>query len=95
MTASLHLLHAGYAGPEEADGMRVGSSVDTVEDISTLVRTSEGLVVCTHAWWFEGGPAIDPYAPDPDELHRSRERILALQPTSIVPGHGPAFTPSA
>lgn len=188
MTASLHLLHSGYAGPEEADGMRVGSSVvyaeegdvrvivdpglvphrgailnplrdlgvdpeqitdvvfshqhidhtlnaalfpsarfhdyaaiyrddlwtdsdaegrrlsesialirtpgHTAEDISTLVRTPEGLVVCTHAWWFEGGPAVDPYAPDPDELQRSRDRILALEPTSIVPGHGPAFTPS-
>lgn len=187
MTARFHLLHAGYVGPEDDSGMRVGSSVayatqgdvhvivdpglvarpgaileplrdlgvdpeqitdvvfshqhidhtlnaalfpaarfhdfaavyqgdlwrdedaegrvladgislvrtpgHTVEDISTLVRTDEGLIVCTHAWWFEGGPDEDPYAPDADVLRRSRDRILALEPAFIVPGHGAAFAP--
>jgi glyoxylase-like metal-dependent hydrolase (beta-lactamase superfamily II) len=187
MTASLHLLHTGYVGPEDAAGMHVGSSVvyvtqgdahvivdpglvatrgaildplralgvdpeqitdvvfshqhidhtlnaalfpaarfhdfaavyqgdlwrdddaegrmlaedisliltpgHTNEDISTVVRTADGLVVCTHAWWYEGGPDEDPYAPDAEVLLRSRERILALEPTLIVPGHGAPFTP--
>lgn len=187
MTAALHVLHTGYVGPEEGDGMRVGSTVvyaaqgdahvivdpglvagvgsildplralgvdpeqitdvvfshqhidhtlnaalfpaarfhdfaaiyqddlwrdvdaegrlladdislirtpgHTVEDISTLVRTDAGLVVCTHAWWFEGGPDEDPYAPDQEVLLRSRDRILALEPVLVVPGHGAPFAP--
>ena len=187
MTAALHVLHTGYVGPEEGDGMRVGSTVvyaaqgdahvivdpglvagvasildplralgvdpeqitdvvfshqhidhtlnaalfpaarfhdyaaiyqddlwrdvdaegrlladdislirtpgHTNEDISTLVRTDAGLVVCTHAWWFEGGPDEDPYAPDQEVLLRSRDRILALEPVLVVPGHGAPFAP--
>jgi len=65
----------------------------TVEDISTVIRAPEGLVVCTHAWWFKGGPVEDPYSPDQAMLDRSRERILGLEPTLIVPGHGEPFTP--
>ena len=48
-------------------------------------------MVCTHAWWFEDGPEEDPYAPSQEQLRRARERILALEPTLIIPGHGPAF----
>lgn len=66
----------------------------TVEDISTVVRTEAGLVVCTHAWWTADGPDEDPYAPDMDVLRRSRERILALGPVMVIPGHGAAFVPS-
>jgi glyoxylase-like metal-dependent hydrolase (beta-lactamase superfamily II) len=65
----------------------------TVEDISTVARTPLGLVVMTHAWWNADGPQEDPYAPDADVLRRSRERILALEPALILPGHGPAFAP--
>lgn len=65
----------------------------TNEDISTLITTEGGLHVCTHAWWFEGGPEEDPYAPDAQVLMRSRERILALEPVLIVPGHGSPFAP--
>ncbi|MBI1352193.1 MAG: MBL fold metallo-hydrolase [Actinomycetales bacterium] len=65
----------------------------TVEDISTVIRTTDGLVVCTHAWWFEGGPVEDPYAPDKAMLDRSRERILGLEPRLVVPGHGAPFSP--
>ena len=50
-------------------------------------------MVCTHLWWTQSGPADDPYAPDREQLRASRERILALQPVRIVPGHGPAFEP--
>jgi len=66
----------------------------TVEDISTVVQTADGLIVCTHAWWYEAGPQEDPYAPDPDVLRASRERILALQPALVVPGHGVPFAPA-
>lgn len=65
----------------------------TNEDLSTLIRTEAGLVVCTHAWWSADGPEEDPYAPDQDVLRRSRERILDLAPVLIVPGHGAPFAP--
>lgn len=84
-----------------ADGFQLSPSIrlaatpgHTAEDISTLAYTPEGLVVLTHLWWGEQGPADDPYATDPDALHASRESILALSPTLIVPGHGPAFAPT-
>jgi glyoxylase-like metal-dependent hydrolase (beta-lactamase superfamily II) len=63
------------------------------QDISTLVETAEGLVVCTHLWWSATGPAEDPYA-DADQLRASRQRVLDLSPTLIVPGHGAPFAPS-
>jgi hypothetical protein len=52
-------------------------------------------VVFTHAWWTAEAPDEDPYAPDPAILHRSRSRILELEPVLVVPGHGPAFVPGA
>ena len=67
----------------------------TAEDISTVIRTDDGLLICTHAWWFEGGPDEDPYAPDPAVLATSRERILAMEPVRIIPGHGAPFAPTA
>jgi glyoxylase-like metal-dependent hydrolase (beta-lactamase superfamily II) len=67
----------------------------TAEDVSTLVDTADGLVVCTHLWWAADGPADDPFAPDRDLLRASREKVLALHPALIVPGHGAPFTPSA
>jgi glyoxylase-like metal-dependent hydrolase (beta-lactamase superfamily II) len=79
-----------------ADGIRlIRTPGHTVEDISTLIDGVDGLVVCTHAWWFEGGPDEDPYSPDMDQLRAARARILDLRPTLIVPGHGPAFTPAS
>lgn len=84
----------------DAEGRVLGEGIrlirtpgHTVEDISTVIETDAGVVVCTHAWWFEGGPQEDPYAPDPEVLIRSRERILALAPTLVVPGHGAPFAP--
>jgi glyoxylase-like metal-dependent hydrolase (beta-lactamase superfamily II) len=65
------------------------------EDVSTIVETSTGVVVCTHLWWHERGPADDPYAPDRDALRASREQVLALEPALIVPGHGAPFVPGA
>ncbi|MDP9296886.1 MAG: MBL fold metallo-hydrolase [Actinomycetota bacterium] len=84
-----------------AEGFRVSPAVALIEtpghtpqDISTLVETDEGLVVFTHLWWMASGPEEDPYAQNPELLHRNRERVLALPGlTRIVPGHGPAFDP--
>lgn len=75
-----------------ADGIRlIRTPGHTAEDISTLIETDEGLVVCTHAWWFEGGPDEDPYAPDMDLLRSARARIVDLAPALVVPGHGAPF----
>jgi glyoxylase-like metal-dependent hydrolase (beta-lactamase superfamily II) len=65
----------------------------TPQDISTLVDTSDGLVVCTHLWWHADGPADDPYADDRSLLAEQRERVLALAPVLVVPGHGAPFAP--
>lgn len=85
----------------DAEGRRLSDSIalirtpgHTAEDISTLAQTADGLVVCTHAWWNEEGPQEDPYAPDQGILAASRQRILALAPSLIIPGHGPGFRPS-
>jgi glyoxylase-like metal-dependent hydrolase (beta-lactamase superfamily II) len=83
-----------------ADGVQLSASIQlattpghSAEDVSTLAWTDDGLVVLTHLWWTESGPADDPYAPDRDQLTRSREKVLALRPSLLIPGHGPAFTP--
>jgi|ERR1035437_6501082 glyoxylase-like metal-dependent hydrolase (beta-lactamase superfamily II) len=66
----------------------------THEDISTLIETVDGLVVCTHLWWTVEGPEVDPRAVDQELLEASRATVLALNPIQIIPGHGPAFSPS-
>ena len=65
----------------------------TPQDISTLIVTEEGLVVCTHLWWSSEGPEVDPLADDQGQLEQSRRTVLDLAPVLIVPGHGPAFSP--
>ena len=84
----------------DADGHALSSSISllktpghTAEDISTLATTDQGLVVLTHLWWGADGPADDPFAPDRAQLRAARERILALDPALIVPGHGEPFAP--
>jgi glyoxylase-like metal-dependent hydrolase (beta-lactamase superfamily II) len=85
----------------EAEGFAVSPGVTlmetpghTAQDISTVVQTDQGVVVCTHLWWMADGPAEDPYAPDPALVHEHRARVLALQPALMVPGHGPGFAVS-
>jgi glyoxylase-like metal-dependent hydrolase (beta-lactamase superfamily II) len=87
---------------EGSDSSRLSPSVrmlltpgHTPEDVTTLVETEQGLVACTHLWWSQDGPADDPFAADRDLLRASREKVLALNPALIVPGHGAPFTPSA
>jgi glyoxylase-like metal-dependent hydrolase (beta-lactamase superfamily II) len=85
-----------------AEGFRLGDSTwlletpgHTPQDISTAVETADGLVVMTHLWWMADGPAEDPFAADASLLASSRRRVLQMQPSLVVPGHGPAFVPSA
>lgn len=104
-TARVHDHWAIYRGDEwvdrPADGAALSPSVTlmatpghTMEDVTTLVETSLGLVACTHAWWSSDGPLVDPLAVDQALLERSRAAIIALGPALVVPGHGPPFTPA-
>lgn len=84
-----------------ADGFQVSPAVrlmatpgHTAQDISTLADTDSGLVVLTHLWWHADGPQDDPLAEDLDLLHVNRDRVLALRPSLIIPGHGAPFAPA-
>lgn len=61
------------------------------EDVSTLVTTEMGLVVLTHLWWSAAGPLEDPFARSAEQLRRSRELVVSLKPSLIIPGHGAPF----
>lgn len=65
----------------------------TPQDISTVVETDDGLVVCTHVWWSRTGPLVDPLAANQDQLEQSRQMIRDLSPVRIIPGHGEPFSP--
>ena len=102
--AAIHDHWAIYRGTDwedsDADGRELAPSVilartpgHTAEDISTIVGTPEGIVVCTHCW-FNSETTVDDEAPDDaDQLHASRAAILEIA-NRIIPGHGPAFTPT-
>ena len=64
----------------------------TAQDITTVVNDGNDVVALTHLWWFESGPAEDPFATDVGALHRGRERVLDVA-TIIIPGHGERFVP--
>jgi glyoxylase-like metal-dependent hydrolase (beta-lactamase superfamily II) len=102
--AAFHDHWATYRGTSwedaDAEGRELSPSVrlirtpgHTPEDIATVVGTADGIVVLTHAWWTAEGPADDPVSDDPEALHRSRARILAIA-DRIVPGHGAPFSPT-
>lgn len=103
--AAIHDHWAIYRGTDwedsECDGRVLAPSVvlartpgHTAEDLATVVGTPDGVVVCTHSW-FNSETTVDDEAPeDADALHASRAAILEVA-SLIVPGHGPAFTPSA
>jgi glyoxylase-like metal-dependent hydrolase (beta-lactamase superfamily II) len=55
----------------------------TPEDVTTLVT------------WTADGPADDPFAADRELLRASREAVLDLAPSLVVPGHGAPFAPTA
>ena len=101
--AAVHDHWAIYRGSDwedsDAEGRELTPSVrlirvpgHTAEDIAVVAGTADGVVVCTHAWWSENGPAEDPFAADTGQLSSSRARILAVADL-IVPGHGAPFRP--
>ena len=63
----------------------------TLEDITTLAGTPQGVVAFTHLW-NDAAAAGDRHAVDLAALHAGRRRVLAIADL-IVPGHGPAFAP--
>jgi glyoxylase-like metal-dependent hydrolase (beta-lactamase superfamily II) len=66
----------------------------TAEDLAVVVGTPEGIVVCSHAF-FNAETTVDDESPDDHEaLHASRAAILEVA-SLIIPGHGPAFRPTA
>jgi glyoxylase-like metal-dependent hydrolase (beta-lactamase superfamily II) len=84
----------------DGDGYHLSDDVSVIETpgharecAALVVRTDDGTVVLTHAWWFaDMTPVQDPLAWDQGALDRSRERILGIADV-VVPGHGPAFRP--
>ncbi len=101
--ARVHDHWATYQGDvwesRPAEGFHVSPGVrlletpgHTAQDVTTLVDGEEGVVAFTHLWWTVEGPAEDPLATAPEQLHPQRARVLALA-AHIVPGHGPPFTP--
>jgi glyoxylase-like metal-dependent hydrolase (beta-lactamase superfamily II) len=65
----------------------------TLEDITVLAGTAQGVVAFTHLW-NDAGSVGDRHAVDLDALRAGRRRVLATADL-IVPGHGPAFTPDS
>jgi len=84
----------------DGDGYHLSDDVWVIETpgharecAALVVRTADGTVVLTHAWWFaDMTPEEDPLAWDQATLDRSRARVLAIADV-VVPGHGPAFRP--
>jgi glyoxylase-like metal-dependent hydrolase (beta-lactamase superfamily II) len=104
--ARFHDHWAIYSGDlwedRDAEGFELFPSVrlirtpgHTAEDITTLADTATGLVAATHLWWTSEGPEQDPRAEDMSTLRTSRERLLDLRPSLIIPGHGAPFAPPA
>ncbi|MER7273109.1 MBL fold metallo-hydrolase [Dactylosporangium sp. NPDC000244] len=94
------IYHGDVWEDRDAEGFELSPSVRLIrtpghspEDITTLADTADGLVAFTHLWT-TATSAGDAYATDLDALHAGRERVLALA-ALVVPGHGPAFTPTA
>jgi glyoxylase-like metal-dependent hydrolase (beta-lactamase superfamily II) len=90
---SLWLEHDGDGHHLSADVSVIETPGHAQECAALVVRTDDGTVVLTHAWWFaDMTPVQDPLAWDQEALERSRERILGIADV-VVPGHGPAFRP--
>lgn len=104
-SAAVHDHWAVYRGTDwedsDCDGRVLAPSVvlartpgHTAEDLATIVGTPEGIVVCTHSW-FTSETTVDDESPeDHAGLHAARAAILDVADL-IIPGHGPAFRPTA
>jgi hypothetical protein len=63
----------------------------TSRDITAQVGR-HALVVFTHSWWTDvRPPEASPLDTDHVAFQASRDRILAMEPALIVPGHAGAF----
>lgn len=102
--AAVHDHWAIYRGTDwedsECDGRVLSPSVQlartpghTAEDLVLIAGTPDGVVVTTHSWFHAESAVEDEDPEDLDRLRESRRRILDVADL-IVPGHGPAFTPS-
>jgi glyoxylase-like metal-dependent hydrolase (beta-lactamase superfamily II) len=102
--AAVHDHWAVYRGTDwedsECDGRVLTPSVvlartpgHTAEDLAVVVGTQDGIVVCTHAWFNATTRVEDESPEDAEQLRASRRAILEIA-DRIVPGHGPAFTPT-
>ncbi len=61
------------------------------QDASLVVDTAAGRQAFTHLWWrSDRTPEVDPYALDPAELARNRQRLLDGVDI-VIPGHGAPF----
>lgn len=61
------------------------------QDASLVVDTVGGRQAFTHLWWrSDRTPEVDPYALDPAELARNRQRLLDGVDI-VIPGHGAPF----
>jgi glyoxylase-like metal-dependent hydrolase (beta-lactamase superfamily II) len=103
--AAIHDHWAIYRGTDwedsECDGRVISPSVQlartpghTAEDLALVAGTPDGVVVTTHSWFHAESGVDDEDPEDPEQLRESRRRILEVA-DRIIPGHGPAFTPSA
>lgn len=103
--AAVHDHWAIYRGTDwedsECDGRVLAPSVllartpgHTAEDLVLVAGTPDGVVVTTHSWFHAESGAEDEDPEDLEQLRESRRRILDVADL-IVPGHGPAFRPSA
>jgi glyoxylase-like metal-dependent hydrolase (beta-lactamase superfamily II) len=102
--AAIHDHWAIYRGTDwedsECDGRVISPSVvlartpgHTAQDLAVIVGTPDGIVVCSHSF-FNGSTTVEDEDPDDAEaLHASRAAILEIA-DRIIPGHGPAFTPT-
>src|SRR3954447_6585364 len=85
----------------DGDGYHLSHDISVIETpghaqecAALVVRTEDGTVVLTHAWWFaDMTPERDPLAWSQESLDHSRERILEIADV-VVPEHGPAFRPA-
>lgn len=102
--AAVHDHWAIYRGTDwedsECDGRVLAPSVvlartpgHTAQDLAVIAGTPDGVVVCTHSWFNAETGVEDEDPDDAEQLHASRQAILAVA-DRIVPGHGPAFVPT-
>ena len=102
--AAVHDHWAIYRGDQwedsECDGRVLSPSVQlartpghTAEDLALIAGTADGVIVTSHSWFHADSTVEDEDPEDPEALRASRREILDVA-DRIIPGHGPAFTPS-